>query len=297
MTENQDKPTDARARLKSHFEGDSEAHGKKWDQLWEDGFIPWDKGTPSPALIDLLRDREDLFPIKKGRLKALVPGCGKGYDVLLLSAWGYDAYGLEVSSKALESAKAIEREKEGNGEYDTREGVERGAVTWLSGDFFMNEFLKGRGEATFDLIYDYTVCSVILRCLGHSNPFQFLSALPPSMRPAWSRRMGELLAPEGRLVCLEFPTYKPASTGGPPWALPPKIYAAHLPRPGEELPYDEDGELLESKIGEPNSKGLHCIAHFQPKRTHDIGYSQDGTVTDRIGVWAHPLDSSHVIEH
>lgn len=108
------------------------------------------------------------------------------------------------------------------------------------------------------------------------------------MRPAWSRRCVELLAPEGRLVCLEFPTYKAPSTGGPPWALPPEVYKAHLKRPGEELPYSEDGELLISELKEPLRNGLKCIAHFQPRRTHEIGYSQDGAVTDWIGVWEHP---------
>ena len=108
------------------------------------------------------------------------------------------------------------------------------------------------------------------------------------MRPAWSKRYQELLSPEGRLVCLEFPTYKPPSTGGPPWALPPKIYMAHLPRPGQELPYGEDGSLLEEKLGEPSKDGLQRIEHFQPKRTHEIGYNEQGEVTDWIGVWAHP---------
>jgi len=109
------------------------------------------------------------------------------------------------------------------------------------------------------------------------------------MRPAWSKRVSELVAPEGRLVCLEFPTYKEASTGGPPWALPPKIYKHHLPRPGEKLPYDKDGELMEADIGEQkNPAGLVQIAHFQPKRTHAIGYDADGKITDWVGVWAHP---------
>jgi len=89
-------------------------------------------------------------------------------------------------------------------------------------------------------------------------------------------------------VCLEFPTYKPPSTGGPPWALPPHIYTAHLPRPGEELLYGEDGELVESTLGEPSKNGLQCIAHFQPNRTHKIGYTEDGKVTDWISIWTHP---------
>jgi SAM-dependent methyltransferase len=157
-----DQPTDARARLLSHFQsakGTTE-HGQKWDDLWKEGFLPWDKGFPNPALVDLLTERQDLFPPppKSGRRKALVPGCGKGYDVLLLSAFGYDAYGLEISSNALEAARRTEKEMDGKGDYEMREGVEKGRVTWLAGDFFADAFLKDvEGEGAFDLIYDYTV--------------------------------------------------------------------------------------------------------------------------------------------
>lgn len=88
----------------------------------------------------------------------MVPGCGKGYDVLLLSAFGYDAYGLEISSNALEAARRTEKEMDGKGDYEMREGVEKGRVTWLAGDFFADAFLKDvEGEGAFDLIYDYTV--------------------------------------------------------------------------------------------------------------------------------------------
>lgn len=153
-----DQPTDARARLLSHFtaaKGTTE-HGAKWNELWKEGFLPWDKGIPNPALVDLLFERQDIVPPPSPKKKkALVPGCGKGYDVLLLSAFGYDAYGLEISSKALEEAKKVEGEMSGKGVYATREGVKEGSITWLSGDFFKDEFLGGEGK--FDLIYDYTV--------------------------------------------------------------------------------------------------------------------------------------------
>lgn len=154
-----DKPTDARARLLSHFEGaDVSAHGVKWNDLWKEGFVPWDKGFPSPALVDLLAERQDILPAKSERKKALVPGCGKGYDVLLLSSWGYDAYGLDVSEIALQGAKQTQNEVGDQDIYKTKEGVQKGNVTWLSGDFFKSEFLQDvEGEPTFDLIYDYTV--------------------------------------------------------------------------------------------------------------------------------------------
>ena len=44
------------------------------------------------------------------RRKALVPGCGRGVDVLLLASFGYDAYGLECSATAVDACKKEEKE-------------------------------------------------------------------------------------------------------------------------------------------------------------------------------------------
>ena len=153
---------DARARLLSHFQGDFSQHAQRWDDLYKENFLPWDKGFPNPALVDLLSERQDLLPSpekKKKKLRALVPGCGKGYDVLLLSAFGYEAYGAEISSRALDAARNTEKEMSGKGVYETREGAEKGDITWLAGDFFKDDFLKDvkGGDGKFDLIYDYTV--------------------------------------------------------------------------------------------------------------------------------------------
>lgn len=167
-----DPVPDARARLLSHFssaKGTTE-HGTKWDELYQANFLPWDKGFPSPALVDLLSSPpssnskySNILPtisasLSGRKLKALVPGCGKGYDVLLLAAYGYDAYGLEISTNALEEARKVAKEKGNEKIYATRPGMERGTVTWLAGDFFEDEFLKDvEGDGKFDLIYDYTV--------------------------------------------------------------------------------------------------------------------------------------------
>lgn len=163
----------ARERLRTHFIGDESQHLQKWDDLWQQKFVPWDKGTPNPGLVDLFFERQDLFPSSPSagasRKKALVPGCGKGYDVLLLSSLGYDAYGLDYSGTALDAARANEREFAGKGVYEGKEGVEKGKVIWVSGDFFKDDFLGVvDGEKSFDLIYDYTV-------------------MPPSLIMLWKR--------------------------------------------------------------------------------------------------------------
>ena len=82
--------------------------------------------------------------------------------------------------------------------------------------------------------------------------------------------------------------------------MPPSIYEAHLPRPGKELEYNDQGEIVESSLrsndphevgeggkGVKEVKGLVRIDHFQPKKSHDIGYV-DGKLTDWVGIWVHP---------
>jgi SAM-dependent methyltransferase len=164
--------TTARERLRQHFQADISQHQSKWDDLYAQNFTPWDIGTPNPALIETLQ-RSDLIPPsvygdsegKVHRKRALVPGCGKGYDVLLLASFGYDAYGLESSPLALEKAKENEKNKARDELYIVRDEQKgKGKVHWLDGDFFKDGWLKdvdGDGDGTFDLIYDYTVCDAL----------------------------------------------------------------------------------------------------------------------------------------
>jgi hypothetical protein len=121
--------------------------------------------------------------------------------------------------------------------------------------------------------------------LGPNN-CQFLSALPISFRPAWSGLLSQLLSPTGVLVCVEWPSTKDPTAGGPPWPLPPYVYSAHLPRPGQKLAYSKGGVLIEEELGSEARDGLQRIAHFHPKKTHDAGIT-NGSVTDYIGVWKH----------
>jgi hypothetical protein len=102
------------------------------------------------------------------------------------------------------------------------------------------------------------------------------------MRPAWALRQSQLLAPHGKLICLEFPTYKDPLTGGPPFGLTPETYVQHLGHPGETVPYDEHGHVESSVPREINSTALVRVAHWQPERTHEIGKG-----TDWISVWRH----------
>jgi hypothetical protein len=144
------------------YQGDSYLKG--WASLWDKGDnLPWDRGFPNPALEDTLVQRAGTIggPIAQDgeRRKALVPGCGRGVDVLLFASFGYDAYGLECSAAAFEACK--KEEKVNNGQYRVRdEKVGKGKVTFVQGDYFDDTWLKEIGVPRngFDVIYDYTVC-------------------------------------------------------------------------------------------------------------------------------------------
>jgi hypothetical protein len=174
-------------RLRTHFSSlPPTSHPSGWDALWADGsFIPWDRGYANPALIDFLASPSspplsasanptpgapDVGTIDKvgggvtklPKGKALVPGCGKGYDVALLASWGYDAYGLEISGHAAEAAREyLKQPGEGPLEGENKvkdEKVGRGVTKCLVGDFFDDAWRKeSGGEKGFDVIYDNTV--------------------------------------------------------------------------------------------------------------------------------------------
>ncbi|KAJ5995532.1 hypothetical protein N7481_002509 [Penicillium waksmanii] len=159
-TPNNIDPKDIRAHW-AEYQGDKYVDG--WASLWDKyDNLPWDRGFPNPALEDTLVQRAGTIgkPITQDgqRRKALVPGCGRGVDVLLLASFGYDAYGLEVSATAVDACK--KEEKENPSWYRVRdEKAGKGKVTFVQGDFFDDTWLKEIGVPRngFDIIYDYTI--------------------------------------------------------------------------------------------------------------------------------------------
>lgn len=164
-----EKVPDAREQLRRHFNVPYQQHNDRWDNLWKKGdCLPFDRGQPNPALIDTLNERQDLLgkPLLSDgsrRKRALVPGCGRGYDVLLLASFGYDAYGLEVSADAVKSAEAFAQT---DFTKYTATGSYHGCGTYkfILGDFFDDKWQSDLSSPRdFDLIYDYTVSRFPLR--------------------------------------------------------------------------------------------------------------------------------------
>lgn len=137
-----------------------ETHTKHWDDLWQKQTTPWDRNGPSLALKDTITERQDLFgsPLANSKRKrALVPGCGRGYDVLLLSSLGYDCYGLDASQTAVDAALKVQKESSGDERYAAHDSkVGSGESKFLVENFFKDDFLEETQGGSFDVIFDYT---------------------------------------------------------------------------------------------------------------------------------------------
>lgn len=173
---------EARAELRRHFsEYQGSEYAEGWAALWSKGdFLPWDRLAPSPALTDTLKNHVELVGNalveedgQKRRKRALVPGCGRGVDVLLLESFGYDVVGLEYAEGAFKACQEF-AEQHANDYPVQDEAVGKGSRTFVRGDFYKDDWLEDAGlakDAKFDLIYDYTVSAGLL------NPLSSVSGL------------------------------------------------------------------------------------------------------------------------
>jgi len=63
-----------------------------WEERYRAGETGWDLGGPCPVFRDLL-----LGPDAPEKGRVAVPGCGRGHDVRLFRAHGYDAVGFDFA--------------------------------------------------------------------------------------------------------------------------------------------------------------------------------------------------------
>ncbi|KAF5380156.1 hypothetical protein D9615_006141 [Tricholomella constricta] len=157
-----------------------------WDQAWQANVTPWDTGDVQPPLKGLIESGAIDFP-QHGR--ALVPGCGSGYDVLYIaSALKLDTLGMDVAQTAIAKAQTI---------LASTEIPTPGKASFKLGDFFA--LILESDEERFDVIYDYT----------------FFVAIPPTRRPEWGKQMAALVNPGGYLITLVWPIEPPTELGPP----------------------------------------------------------------------------------
>src|SRR6267143_687061 len=82
----------AAAGVLTREDGDSSKHMSEtdWEARYESGDMPWEKGEPSPGLVDFLAAHPAL-----PRGSVAVPGCGSGHDVRAWAKAGFSACGFD----------------------------------------------------------------------------------------------------------------------------------------------------------------------------------------------------------
>ena len=64
----------------------------EWEKRYQTGDMPWEKGEPSPGLVDFLTAQPGM-----PRGTVAVPGCGTGHDVRAWAKAGFQAYGFDLA--------------------------------------------------------------------------------------------------------------------------------------------------------------------------------------------------------
>jgi SAM-dependent methyltransferase len=151
---------------------------RDWNQDYSVGRTPWDKGGPSPALLEVINSGE--LPTSS---EVLVPGCGYGHDVAALAQAGCTVTGLDISELALAEARSS------NG---------ADGASYVLGDFFDPSLVELN---RYDVIWEHTC----------------FCAITPDQRGGYVDAARRLLKPSGVLIGVFFAFAQDPAGDGPPY--------------------------------------------------------------------------------
>jgi SAM-dependent methyltransferase len=201
-----------------------------WNDSYAAGQLPWDTGVPEPLLIEFV-DAGGVTP--PGR--TLEVGTGTGTNAIWLAERGFDVLGVDVSSLAVERARA----KMNRGDLRCR--------------FATLDFLSAPpSEGHFHFVFDR----------GCFHVFD-----EPEERARFAAHVGAVLAPGGFWLSLI------GSTEGPPREVgPPRRSAREIALAIE--PTLELVELRSSEFRDHDAKAWFCLSRqrtmpAQPSTRHD----------------------------
>jgi methyl halide transferase len=134
-----------------------------WEDLYQKGETRWEKGEPSPGLVDFLAQRPNL---RRGTV--LVPGCGTGHDARAWARAGFDVTGFDLAPSAIERSIASTPS-------DLR------SIRFLRGDFLHDPPFQ-----RFDYVFEHTL----------------FCAIQPLQRPEYVQALKRWLSPDGTYVAV-----------------------------------------------------------------------------------------------
>ena len=149
-----------------------------WDQRYRARETPWDSGEADEHLVEFLHSSA----VERGR--ALDVGCGTGTNALWLATQGFAVLGIDISSTAIERARA------------------KAGQALLDCHFATADFLRDAvSGAPFDLVFDRGCFHVFDK---------------PEERARFAERVASLLAHNGRWLSLIGSSEGPVRDIGPP---------------------------------------------------------------------------------
>ena len=147
-----------------------------WERHYDENNLEWDLGEVAPPFVCLWEE------MRISPCKAIVPGCGRGHEVIFLAERGFQVTAIDFTQGAVGLTKRALSKKSLSGEV-------------LQQDFFE---LASCHNNQFDLMLENT----------------FFCAITPVMRHRYVSIAERILKPGGLLIGLFYETGK---EGGPPF--------------------------------------------------------------------------------
>ena len=145
-----------------------------WQEHFDKGHTPWDRGGSSPHLLKWL-DSGELKPCRIG-----VPGCGKGWEVTELAARGFETIGIDYTEGAVKETQA------------------RLSDMQISSEVVQADVLTYTPERRFDAVYEQTC----------------LCALDPDHWIGYAEQLARWIRPGGALFVLFMQVERPGAREG-----------------------------------------------------------------------------------
>jgi methyl halide transferase len=136
-----------------------------WEARYQSGDMPWEKGEPSPGLVDFLDAHPEL-----PRGAVAVPGCGTGHDARAWARAGFETWGFDLAPSAI------------------RLSQERTTSAGLKASFTQSDFLRDNPPKEFDWLFEHT-----LYC-----------AIDPVQRDAYVSAVLRWLKPGGHFLAVHY---------------------------------------------------------------------------------------------
>jgi SAM-dependent methyltransferase len=136
-----------------------------WEARYQARDMPWEKGAPSPGLVDFLAEHPEL-----PRGTVCVPGCGTGHEACEFARTGFATQGFDIAPAAISLAEKAAQS------------------AGLAVKFQLADFLRDPPPQKFDWLFEHTL----------------FCAIQPSERDEYVRAVLRWLKPGGNYLAVNY---------------------------------------------------------------------------------------------